>query len=154
MTPTQWHTRQAPGQSIQQAYNDPPPSVGRPQGAPSTILNLRLPLGLLSRLDRFLDYLEVHTGLKANRGMIARRALELFLETYMTDDNAPRTQEAQHESSGQVMPIVPCRPPALRLVSGVISCQVVSPIAIVALPLSKNLPAGPETNSPPVSVLG
>jgi hypothetical protein len=32
-------------------------------------------------LDRYIDRLEVQTGLKANRGMIARQALELFLET-------------------------------------------------------------------------
>lgn len=55
---------------------------GRPKGPPSTILNLRLPLDLLERLDRYIDHLEVQTGLKANRGMIARRALDLFLETH------------------------------------------------------------------------
>ncbi len=43
---------------------------------------LRLPLELLARLDRYIDRLESHTGLKAHRGMIARRALELFLETH------------------------------------------------------------------------
>ena len=40
------------------------------------------PLGLVARLDRYIDRLETHTGLKAHRGMIARRALELFLETH------------------------------------------------------------------------
>jgi hypothetical protein len=30
----------------------------------------------------YIDQLESHTGLKAHRGMIARRALELFLETH------------------------------------------------------------------------
>jgi hypothetical protein len=45
-------------------------------------MNLRLPVALVARLDRYLDSLEVHTGLKAHRGMIARRALELFLETH------------------------------------------------------------------------
>ena len=55
---------------------------GRPKGPPSTILNLRIPLELLERLDRYIDYLEVQTGLKANRGMIARRAIDLFLETH------------------------------------------------------------------------
>ena len=55
---------------------------GRPKGPPSTVLNLRIPLDLLERLDRYLDDLEVQTGLKANRGMIARRALDLFLETH------------------------------------------------------------------------
>jgi hypothetical protein len=56
--------------------------VGRPKGEPSTIVNVRLPLVLLARLDRYLDRLEVQTGLKANRGMITRRALELFLGTH------------------------------------------------------------------------
>ena len=48
--------------------------VGRPKGAPSTIVNVRLPLTLVAELDRYLDRLEGQTGLKANRGMIARRA--------------------------------------------------------------------------------
>jgi hypothetical protein len=48
--------------------------VGRPKGEPSTIVNVRLPLTLVAQLDRYLDRLEGHTGLKANRGMIARRA--------------------------------------------------------------------------------
>ena len=56
--------------------------VGRPKGEPSTIVNVRLPLPLLARVDRYLDRLEVQTGLKANRGMIARRAIALFLETH------------------------------------------------------------------------
>ena len=53
--------------------------AGRPKGEPSTIVNVQLPLTLVAKLDRYLDRLEGHTGLKANRGMIARRALELFL---------------------------------------------------------------------------
>ena len=56
--------------------------VGRPKGAPSTIVNVRLPLPLVAALDRYLDRLESQTGLKANRGMIARRALELFLTAH------------------------------------------------------------------------
>jgi hypothetical protein len=56
--------------------------VGRPKGEPSTIVNVRLPLALLARLDRSLDRLEVQRGLKAHRGMIMRRALELFLDTH------------------------------------------------------------------------
>jgi hypothetical protein len=35
----------------------------------------------LAQLDRYIDRIERQTGLKANRGMIARRALALFLET-------------------------------------------------------------------------
>jgi len=60
--------------------------VGRPRGEPSTIVNVRLPFALLARLDRYLDRLEVQTELKANRGMIARRALELFLEAHESGD--------------------------------------------------------------------
>ena len=60
----------------------PQKKAGRPKDAPSTIVNLRIPLNLLEQLDRYIDQLEVQTGLKANRGMIARRALALFLETH------------------------------------------------------------------------
>ena len=57
-------------------------SVGRPKGVPSTIVNVRLPLTLVAELDRYLDRLEQQTGLKANRGMIARRAVEIFLASH------------------------------------------------------------------------
>jgi len=60
----------------------PRKKAGRPKGPPSTIINLRIPMALLARLDRYIDHLEAHTGLKAHRGMITRRALELFLETH------------------------------------------------------------------------
>lgn len=56
--------------------------AGRPKGEPSTIVNVRLPLTLVAQLDRYLDRLEGDTGLQANRGMIARRALELFLASH------------------------------------------------------------------------
>ena len=62
--------------------------AGRPTGVPSTIVNLRIPVDLLADLDRYIDRLEGQTGLKANRGMIARRALALFLETHATDISA------------------------------------------------------------------
>jgi hypothetical protein len=64
----------------------PKKAVGRPKGAPSTIVNVRIPLPLLAQLDRYLDRLEGRTGLQANRGMIARRALELFLALHASDD--------------------------------------------------------------------
>jgi hypothetical protein len=64
------------------------PSVGRPKGEPSTIVNVRLPLTLVAQLDRYLDRLEWQTGLKANRGMITRRALELFLTLHPTEAGA------------------------------------------------------------------
>jgi hypothetical protein len=86
MTATPRHPRQAKEGSGQQpkTANTPRKKAGRPKGAPSTIVNLRIPLDLLAQLDRYIDRLEVQTGLKANRGMIARRALELFLETRST----------------------------------------------------------------------
>jgi hypothetical protein len=61
--------------------------AGRPKGAPSTMVNVRLPLTLVAELDRYLDRLEGQTGLKANRGMITRRALELFLASHAAEDS-------------------------------------------------------------------
>jgi hypothetical protein len=86
MTAAPRHPRQAKVGSGQQSKTDKPPQkkAGRPKGAPSTIVNLRIPLDLLAQLDRYIDRLEVQTGLKANRGMIARRALALFLKTHST----------------------------------------------------------------------
>ena len=60
--------------------------AGRPKGEPSTIVNVRLPLTLVAQLDRYLDRLEGQTGLKANRGMITRRALALFLASHAAED--------------------------------------------------------------------
>ena len=42
--------------------------VGRPQGEPSTIVNVRLPLPLVAELDRYLDRLEGQTGLRPTAG--------------------------------------------------------------------------------------
>jgi hypothetical protein len=78
--------RQAGGGKRPGQDTAPKKPAGRPQGEPSTIVNVRLPLTLVARLDRYLDRLEVQTGLKANRGMIARRAIELFLEAHETGD--------------------------------------------------------------------
>jgi hypothetical protein len=74
--------RQAGSWKSPELDDAPKNPVGRPRGAPSTIVNVRLPLTIVARLDRYLDRLEVQTGRKVNRGMIARRALELFLETH------------------------------------------------------------------------
>jgi hypothetical protein len=60
----------------------PVKSVGRPPGPPSTIINLRIALDVLDRLDHYIVHLEEQTGLRANRGMIARRALEVFLAAH------------------------------------------------------------------------
>jgi hypothetical protein len=86
MTAVPRHPRPAKEGRGQQARTDntPQKKAGRPKGAPSTIVNLRIPLDLLAQLDRYIDRLEVQTGLKANRGMIARWALALFLETRST----------------------------------------------------------------------
>jgi hypothetical protein len=54
------------------------------------MVNVRLPLTLVAQLDRYLDRLERQTGLKANRGMIARRALELFLASHGAEDATAR----------------------------------------------------------------
>jgi hypothetical protein len=59
---------------------------GRPKGAPSPMINVRLPRTLVARLERYLERLEVQTGRKAHRGMIAHRALARFLEAYASDD--------------------------------------------------------------------
>lgn len=64
--------------SVKPALKKP---VGRPKGPESTIINVRIPLDLLERLNRYLDRLEVRRGIKANRGMITRQALTLFLDT-------------------------------------------------------------------------
>ena len=78
------HRPESPRPSEEQPPAKPP--VGRPKGEPSTIVNVRLPLTLLAQLDRYLDRLERQTGLKANRGMIARRALELFLASHASEN--------------------------------------------------------------------
>ena len=54
-------------------------AVGRPKGEVSTGLNVRLPLALVHRLERYLDRLETETGLQTNRGAILRPALKVFL---------------------------------------------------------------------------
>src|SRR4030095_10329030 len=67
----------------------PQKKAGRPRGVPSTIVNLRIPVDLLAELDRYIDRLEGQTGLKANRGMIVRRALALLRETRAAGTRAP-----------------------------------------------------------------
>ncbi len=90
MPPAPRHPRPAPEgrRPPSKAAPTPQKKAGRPKGVPSTIVNLRIPVALLAALDRSIDRLEVQTGLKAHRGMIARRAFELFLETHATDLSA------------------------------------------------------------------
>jgi hypothetical protein len=86
VTPPQ-RAHEYPGTTMQDVGDAARPKpVGRAKGDPSTSMNVRLPLALLAQLDRYLDRLEWQTGLKANRGMITRRALELFLATHTADD--------------------------------------------------------------------
>ena len=56
-------------------------SVGRPKGEPATVVNVRIPVALVERLDRYLDKLEVETGLATNRGALIRHAVKVFLES-------------------------------------------------------------------------
>jgi metal-responsive CopG/Arc/MetJ family transcriptional regulator len=53
---------------------------GRPRGEPSTIINVRIPISLLERLDRYLDRREQHTSAIVNRGLVIRELLEQMLE--------------------------------------------------------------------------
>ena len=78
--------RRPGGQGPSGAEPTPKQSVGRPKGEPSTIVNVRLPLPLVAQMDHYLDRLEWQTGLKANRGMIVRRALVLFLASHAAED--------------------------------------------------------------------
>ena len=73
-----------------QATPAPQRRVGRPPGEASTIVNIRLPLSLVAQLDDYLDRLEGQTGLKANRGMIARRALNQATQHWHTGSTRKR----------------------------------------------------------------
>ena len=55
--------------------------VGRPKGEEATVVNVRIPVSLVERLDRYPDKLETDTGLTTNRGAILRHALKVFLES-------------------------------------------------------------------------
>ena len=54
--------------------------VGRPKGEPSIVINVRLPVSLLNRLDRYLDRREISRVEVVNRGMIIRELLDEMLE--------------------------------------------------------------------------
>jgi len=54
--------------------------VGRPKGEASTIVNIRVPLSLLARLDRYVDRQEGTTGRSTNRTAIVKDALRAFLD--------------------------------------------------------------------------
>ncbi len=54
--------------------------AGRPQGAPSHVLPVRIPVDLVQRLNRYLDLAEAHTGLRSNRTEALRQALVYWLD--------------------------------------------------------------------------
>ena len=43
--------------------------VGRPKGEAAVVVNVRIPVSLVQRLDRYMDKLETETGLATNRGL-------------------------------------------------------------------------------------
>src|SRR6266581_611234 len=94
-----------PVQEGPRAQDAPAPTRrgGRPPGEASTIVNVRLPLSLVARLDRYLERLEGQTGLKANRGMMARRALELFLLSH--EDEASPSARAGRQPRPEAPPV-------------------------------------------------
>ena len=108
MPPAKRRVVAVPPQEVPPVQATPAPQrrVGRPPGAASTIVNIRLPLSLVAQLDHYLDRLEGQTGLKANRGMIARRALELFLGTHQ-DEASPSGRAGRPPGPDQ--PTVPVR---------------------------------------------
>jgi hypothetical protein len=53
---------------------------------------VRLPLPLVAQLDRYLARLERQTGFKTKRGMIAKRALELFLVSHSAEEVTTRKE--------------------------------------------------------------
>ena len=74
------HAHAVTGTATQDTERTARPEASRAaQRRASTIVNVRLPLPLVAQLDRYLDRLEWQTGLKANRGMIMRRALRTVL---------------------------------------------------------------------------
>jgi metal-responsive CopG/Arc/MetJ family transcriptional regulator len=54
--------------------------VGRPRGEASVVINVRLPVSLLERFNRYLDRREQGTWEVVNRGMVIRELLEEMLE--------------------------------------------------------------------------
>jgi Arc/MetJ-type ribon-helix-helix transcriptional regulator len=54
--------------------------AGRPQGAPSQVLPVRIPVDLVQRLNRYLDLAETYTGLRSNRTEALRQALVYWLD--------------------------------------------------------------------------
>jgi hypothetical protein len=54
--------------------------AGRPKGEPSIVINVRIPISLLERFNRYLDRREWHSREAVNRGIVIRELLEEMLE--------------------------------------------------------------------------
>jgi Arc/MetJ-type ribon-helix-helix transcriptional regulator len=58
-----------------------PKRVGRPKSDVETeVVAVRITVELGVRLDRYIDRLEIQTGIKSNRNSMVRYALRLFLD--------------------------------------------------------------------------
>ena len=67
-----------------------PKRVGRPKSDVETeVIAVRIPVELGKRLDRYIDRLETHTGIKSNRNSIVRHALRLFLDAQEKKEDSP-----------------------------------------------------------------
>ena len=53
---------------------------GRPKGEPSIVINVRLPISLLERFNRYLDRRELTSREIVNRSIVIRELLEDMLE--------------------------------------------------------------------------
>ena len=53
---------------------------GRPRSEPSIVVNIRLPISLLERFNRYLDLEEQKTHEVINRAIIMREILTRFLD--------------------------------------------------------------------------
>jgi Arc/MetJ-type ribon-helix-helix transcriptional regulator len=75
--------------------------AGRPQGTPSQVLPVRIPIDLIQRLDRYLDLAETRTGLRSNRTEALRQALAYWLDAKEQALKADRPQSmAQTRANG------------------------------------------------------
>ena len=54
--------------------------AGRPRGAETQVLAVRVAVDLRERLDRHLDYLETRFGVKSSRSAMIEHALRQYLD--------------------------------------------------------------------------
>ncbi len=58
-----------------------PKPVGRPKGEDSEVVNVRMPLSMIQRLNRYVDKQEVKTGVSVNHASVIRNVLGKFLKS-------------------------------------------------------------------------